>query len=52
MSYLHKYVVVPADKTLNNTGFIYMYTVSHYIDCLIIELGIDSLFGNSFKRRY
>ena len=26
MSYLHKYVVVPADKTLNNTGYIYMYT--------------------------
>ena len=49
MSYLHKYVVVPADKTLNNTGFIYMYTLHRLFD---IELGIDNLFGNSFKRRY
>ena len=44
MSYLHdKYVVVPADKVTNNIVFV---RKSHYIDCLIKELGIYNSLGN------
>jgi len=44
LSYLHdKYVVVPADKALNN---IVLVCKLHYIDCLKTELGIDNLLGN------
>ena len=35
-----KYVVVPADKTLNNM------CKSHHIDCLITELGIANTLDN------
>jgi hypothetical protein len=44
LSHLHdKYVVVPADKATNN---ILCVCKSHYIDCLITELGIDNLPGS------
>ena len=44
LSHLHnKYVVVPADKAPNNIVFI---CKSHYINCLIKELGMDSSQGN------
>ena len=44
LSHLHdKYVVVPADKAPNNIVFI---CKSHYIDCLVKELGIDNSLGN------
>ena len=38
-----KYVIVSADKSPNNIVFV---CKSHYIDCLIKELGIDTLVGN------
>ena len=45
MSLLHdKYVIVSADKAPNNIIFV---CKSHYINCLIKELGIDNLLGNS-----
>jgi hypothetical protein len=44
LSQLHdKYVVVPADKAPINIFFV---CKSHYIDCLITELGIDNLPGS------
>jgi len=44
LSDLHdEYVVVPADKAPNNIVFI---CKSHYINCLINELGIDNSLGN------
>ena len=40
LSYLHdKYVVVPADKTPSNIVFV---CKTHYINCLINELGIEN----------
>ena len=43
-SLLHdKYVIVSADKAPNN---IVIVCKSHYIDCLINELGIDNSLGN------
>ena len=39
-----KYVVVPADKAPNNIVFV---CKTHYINCLINELGIDNSLGNS-----
>ena len=45
MSLLHdKYVVVHEDKASNTIVFVCNL---HYIDCLIKELGIDNLLGNS-----
>jgi len=45
LSHIHdKYVVVPVDKAPNNIVFV---CKSHYIDCLIKELSIDNLLGNS-----
>ena len=45
LSYLHdKYVVVSTDKTPNNIVFV---CKTHYINCLINELGIDNSLGNS-----
>jgi hypothetical protein len=44
MSLLHdKYVIVSADKAPNNIDFVRQ---SHYVDCLIKELGIDNSLGN------
>ena len=44
LSLLHdKYVIVSADKAPNNIVFV---CKSHYIDCLIKELGIDTLVVN------
>jgi len=44
LSYPHdKYVVVPADKDPNN---IVVVRKSHYIDCLIKELGIGNSLGS------
>ena len=44
LSLLHdKYRIVSADKAPNNIVFV---CKSHYIDCLIKELGIDTLVGN------
>ena len=44
LSYLHaKYVVASAYKAPSNI----CVTKSHYIDCLIKELGIDNSLGNS-----
>ena len=44
LSLLHdKYVIVSADKAPNNIVFVFK---SHYIDCLLKELGIDNSFGN------
>ena len=44
LSLLHdKYVIVSAVKVPNNIVFV---CKSHYIDCLIKELGIDTLVGN------
>ena len=44
LSLLHdKYVIVSADKAPNNIVFV---CKSHYIDCLIKELGIDNSLGN------
>jgi hypothetical protein len=44
LSLLHdKYVIVSADKATNDIVFV---CKSHYIDCLIHELGIDNLLGN------
>ena len=44
LSLLHdKYVIVSADKASNN---IVCVCKSHYIDCLIKELGIDNSLGN------
>jgi hypothetical protein len=44
LSLLHdKYVIVFADKAPNNIVFV---CKSHYIDCLIKELSIDSSLGN------
>ena len=37
------YVIVSADKAPNNIGFV---CKSHYIDCLIKELGINNSLGN------
>jgi len=36
---LHDKYVVPADKAPNKIGFV---CKSHYVDCLINELGIDN----------
>ena len=45
MSLLHdKYVIVSTDKAPNNIIWV---CKSHYINCLIKELGIDNLLGNS-----
>jgi hypothetical protein len=38
-----KYVIVSADNALNNIVFV---CKSHYIDCLIKELGIENSLGN------
>ena len=38
-----KYVIVSTYKAYNN---IVLVSKSHYIDCLIKELGIDTLVGN------
>ena len=38
-----KYVIVSADKAPNNIVFV---CISHYIDYLIKELGIDNSLGN------
>jgi hypothetical protein len=44
LSLLHdKYCIVSADKAPNNIVFV---CKSHYIDCLIKELGIDNSLGN------
>jgi hypothetical protein len=44
LSLLHdKHVIIPADKAPNN---IVVVCKSHYIDCLIKELGIDNSLGN------
>jgi hypothetical protein len=44
LSPLHdRYVIVSADKAPNNIGCV---CKSHYIDCLIKELGIDNSLGN------
>ena len=44
MSCLHdKYGVFPADKAPNNIVFV---CNSHYIDCLIKEMGIDNSLDN------
>jgi len=44
LSLLHdKYVIVSAVNTTDNIGFV---CKSHYIDCLIKELGIDNLLDN------
>ena len=44
LSLLHDvYVIVSADKAPNNIVFV---CKSHYIDCLIKELGIDNSLGN------
>ena len=44
LSLLHdKYVIVSADKAPNNIVFV---CKSHYIDCLIKELGIGNSLGN------
>ena len=44
LSPLHdRYVIVSADKAPNNIGCL---CKSHYIDCLIKELGIDNSLGN------
>jgi hypothetical protein len=44
LSFLHdKYVIFSADKASNNIVFV---CKSHYIDCLIKELGIDNSLGN------
>ena len=39
----YKYVIVSADKAPNNIVFV---CKSYYKDCLIKELGIDTLVGN------
>ena len=47
LSLLHdKYVIVSVDKAPNNIVFV---CKSHYIDCLIKELGIDNSLGNPTK---
>jgi len=38
-----KYVIVCTDKAPNNIAFV---CKSHYVDCLIKELGIDNSLGN------
>jgi len=44
LSLLHvKYVIFSTDKAPNNIVFV---CKSHYIDCLIKELGIDNSLGN------
>ena len=44
LSLLHdKFIIVSADKAPNNIVFVY---ISHCIDCLIKELGIDNSLGN------
>ena len=44
LSLLHdKYVIISADKAPSNIVFV---CKSHYIDCLIKELGIDNSLGN------
>jgi hypothetical protein len=46
LSLLHdKYVIVSADKAPNN---IVLVCKSHYIDCLIKELGIDNSLGKPY----
>ena len=48
--FLHdKYVIVSADKAHSN---IVCVCKSHYVDCLIIELGIDNSLGNPMPRRH
>ena len=45
LSLLHdKYAIVSTDKTPNNCFF--CVCKSHYLDCLIKELGIDNSLGN------
>jgi hypothetical protein len=44
MSLFHdKYIIVYANKADNNIAFV---CKSHYVDCLINELGIDNSLGN------
>ena len=44
LSFLHdKYVIVSPDMVPNNIAFV---CKSHYVDCLIKELGIDNSPGN------
>ena len=44
LSLLHdKYIIVSADNAPNNIVFV---CKSHYVDCLIKELGIDNSLGN------
>jgi hypothetical protein len=41
---LHEeFVLVPADKASNNIVFV---CKTHYYNCILNELGIDSTFGN------
>jgi hypothetical protein len=50
LSTIHdKYVVVPANKAPTNIVFM---CNKHYIDCLKIELGLDSSQGNDTYRYY
>ena len=51
LSLLHdKYVIVSADKAPTNIVFV---CKSHYIECLIKKLGIDSSLGNpTYTRRH
>ena len=44
MSVFHdKYIIVYSNKADNNIAFV---CKSHYVDCLINELGIDNSLGN------
>ena len=44
MSLFHdKYIIVYSNKTDNNIAFV---CKSHYVDCLINEIGIDNSLGN------
>ena len=47
-NYIYKYVIVSADKTPNIIVFV---CKSHYIDCLIKELGILNSLGNPTSTR-
>ena len=50
LSLLHdKYVIVSPDKAPNN---IIAVCKSHYVDCLIKELGIDNSLGNPTPQRH
>ena len=48
--FLHdKYVIASTDKAHSN---IVCVCKSHYVDCLIIELGIENSLGNPMPRRH